>query len=362
VVFGVEAQILDDFERAARFAATYGTLYEAPRTYLAGRVVLAYALLLMVVAGISIWFGVVQTRRMARRIHMLSRATRSVAEGDLDVRLAPGNEDEVGELIASFNRMVEEISSARTRLEYLQKISAWQDIARRLAHEIKNPLTPIHLAVQQMKNKYRDNDPAFGPLLFQSVDIIEEEVATLSRLVSDFSAFAKLPRVSPEPVELGAFLADCRSSLDYMGEQKNIDIVFEMPGEHIVVDMDVMMMKRVMDNLVRNAAEALADADVTGPRVRISARTAGTKGKKEAQIRIEDNGPGIRPEHHPSIFEPYFTTKEEGTGLGLAIAKKIVLDHNGIIRIDETRPSGACFIVQLPVAAGAKAAAKEERA
>jgi len=265
------------------------------------------------------------------------------------------------ELYAAHVRRKER-SMAEEQLTQSEHMAQLGQLAASLAHEIKNPLTPIRLAVQQMKNKYRENDPAFGPLLFQSVDIIEEEVATLSRLVSDFSAFAKLPRVSPEPVELAAFLADCRSSLDYMGGQKNIDIVFEMPDERIVVDMDVMMMKRVMDNLVRNAAEALADADVTGPRVRISARTTGAKGKKEAQIRIEDNGPGIRPEHHPSIFEPYFTTKEEGTGLGLAIAKKIVLDHNGTIRIDETRPSGACFIVQLPVAAGAKAAAKEERA
>ncbi len=349
MVFGIDTSIIDGFAKAGQDMITYKALASAPPAYLNRRVIFVYLILLAVIVAGSITGGVFWTRRLVRRIHRLSEATTAVAQGDMSVRVDPGGGDEVGALVESFNGMVAELSVNRTRIEYLQKISAWQEMARRLAHEIKNPLTPIHLAAQQLKEKYKDGDPGFERLLEQSTEIIEEEVATLRRLTSDFSSFAKLPEVKPEVMNLQDFLEECESSLLHISELGDVAMIWEVPSEPISVSIDRMMLKRVIDNLTRNAAEALVNADVHKPQIRIHASRRERTRRPEVMIRVEDNGPGIMPEHHPSIFDPYFTTKTEGTGLGLAISKKIVLEHGGRIWIDEASKGGATFVVVLPV-------------
>ncbi|MCK9458886.1 MAG: ATP-binding protein [Proteobacteria bacterium] len=348
-VFGVDASLVESYTAAGKDAATYAALVRAPPSYLNRRVIFVYIAILGVIVAASIAVGVLWTRVLARRIHRLSAATAQVARGDLTVRVDPGSGDEVGELVESFNGMVAELGASRTRIEYLQKISAWQEMARRLAHEIKNPLTPIHLAAQQLREKYSGDDPAFARLLEQSTEIIEEEVATLRRLTSDFTAFARLPEVRPQLVDLREFLEECEQSLRHLGEQ-GVSVVWEIPTDPIPVLIDRMMMRRVIDNLTRNAAEALVGTEVAGPRIRISAARTGGQKHPEVELRVADNGPGIQPEHHPSIFDPYFTTKSEGTGLGLAICKKIVLEHGGRIWVDEGAAQGAVFVVVIPIA------------
>jgi len=348
-VFGVDASLIESYTTAGKDTATYEALVRAPPSYLNRRVILVYIAILGVIVAGSITLGVFWARAHARRIHRLSAATAQVARGDLSVRVDPGSGDEVGELVESFNGMVAELGASRTRIEYLQKISAWQEMARRLAHEIKNPLTPIHLAAQQLREKYTGADPAFERLLEQSTEIIEEEVATLRRLTTDFSAFARLPEVHPQLLDLREFLEECEQSLMHLGEQ-GVAMVWEVPSDPIPVLIDRMMMKRVVDNLARNAAEALVSAGVPNPRIRISAARTGSRKRREVELRVADNGPGIQPEHHPSIFDPYFTTKSEGTGLGLAICKKIVLEHGGRIWVDEDASQGAVFVVVIPIA------------
>ena len=347
-LFEVPKSVETDYRAAAAMTDTYQTLVGAPASYLKNRFVLVYVAILSVAVLLTTLGGILLARRLVIRIHELGNATSLVAKGDLSVRVDPGTEDEVGQLVESFNAMVSELSVNRARIEYLQKISAWQEMARRLAHEIKNPLTPIQLAAQQLKEKYRGEDPAFGSLLAQSIEIISEEVETLRRLTSDFAAFAKLPTVRPEEVNLSEFLADCEASLAPVSAQRGVDMVFEPVDETIRVMVDRIMMKRVIDNLVRNATDAIADGGTSAPMIVV--KTARQKKFKnlEVEIRVEDNGPGVSPEHHPSIFDPYFTTKSEGTGLGLAISKKIVLEHGGRIWLDEETSSGAAFVVVLP--------------
>ncbi|MBW2277009.1 MAG: HAMP domain-containing protein [Deltaproteobacteria bacterium] len=351
-VFGVDASIISDFEKAGEDVTTYQALAQAPPAYLGQRFILAYVAVLGVGVAFAILLGILWARRLAGRIHRLSAATGQVAAGDLSVRVEPGSLDEVGVLVESFNGMVAELSMSRARIEYLQKISAWQEMARRLAHEIKNPLTPIHLAAQQLREKYNGDDEKFARLLDQSTEIIEEEVATLRRLTSDFSSFARLPQVKPELVDLGEFLEECNASLVHIGEQGDVTLLWDTPQQPVPAVIDRMMMKRVIDNLVRNAAEALAKGEVSAPQIRVSATKVGSPQRPEVEIRVEDNGPGIQPEHHPSIFDPYFTTKTEGTGLGLAISKKIVLEHGGRIWIDEQGSKGAAFVIVVPADSG----------
>src|SRR5205814_4158064 len=147
-------------------------------------------------------------RRATGRVATLREAASRVAAGDLSVRVTPRGKDELDELGRAFNRMVAELGDARSRLGYLQKVSAWQEVARRLAHEIKNPLTPIQLAVQELASKYRGGDPEYARLLATAQEILSEEIGTIRRLVDDFSAFAKLPKVEPQPVDLGQVVGD----------------------------------------------------------------------------------------------------------------------------------------------------------
>jgi two-component system nitrogen regulation sensor histidine kinase NtrY len=346
-LYGIDESILAAYNRAGEQFATYQALVKADPEYLEDRFVWVYLVILGVTVMLSILIGVVWSRRLARRITRLSRATALVARNDLTVRVDPGPEDEVGALVESFNSMVSELGASRTRIEYLQKISAWQEMARRLAHEIKNPLTPIQLATQQLKEKYDGGDEKFQHLLDQSTEIITEEVATLRRLTSDFSSFAKLPEITPEKEDLGDFLAECEASLSPVTEQEGVAITFEAPTGSVPVMIDRIMMKRVIDNLVRNAAQAIAQHEIGSGRIAVSAREIQVGGQPHLEIRVEDNGPGIAPEHRLAIFDPYFTTKSEGTGLGLAISKKIVLEHGGHIALDEKHKQGTAFVIGL---------------
>ncbi len=346
--YSVDASQQESYEKAGKTYAAYKALMDAPPNYLKNRFVWVYLAVLGAAVIICVVGGIYLARRLVRRIHKLSSATTVVAEGDLSIRVDPGGDDEVGQLVESFNRMVAELSVNRARIEYLQKISAWQEMARRLAHEIKNPLTPIQLAAQQLREKYGGEDPVFKGLLEQSTEIISEEVATLRRLTSDFAAFAKLPEVRPENVNLTSFLEECEAALLPVSDDAGVSLRFDNRAGDVKVRIDRIMMKRVIDNLVRNATEAIRESGAAHPEVTVTAIRRRVRRKLEVEIRIQDNGPGVMPEHHPSIFDPYFTTKSEGTGLGLAISKKIILEHGGRIWLDDEVAQGAAFVVVLP--------------
>ena len=165
-------------------------------------------LLLLGMLGFATVLGLLVARRATGRVAALRDAAHRVGAGDLSVRVAPRGNDELDELARAFDVMVAELGDARSRLGYLQKVSAWQEVARRLAHEIKNPLTPIQLAVQELGSKYRGDDAEYRRLLATAQEILNEEVGAIRRLVDDFSAFAKLPKVEPAPVDLAQVVED----------------------------------------------------------------------------------------------------------------------------------------------------------
>jgi nitrogen fixation/metabolism regulation signal transduction histidine kinase len=309
-------------------------------------------LAVVVVLAFATAIGLLLARRATGKVAVLRDAAQRVGEGDLGVRVSPRGKDELDELGRTFDRMVAELAEARPRLEYLQKVSAWQEVARRLAHEIKNPLTPIQLAVQELGSKYRGDDPAYRKLLATSQEILAEEIGTIRRLVDDFSAFAKLPKVEPAPVDLGQVVEDfVRAHPEWQDF-----LTFAAPAGPVGAVGDRMLIRRVLANLVENAVHA-AEGAGRAPRVALSVEADAARGL--ARLIVDDNGPGIPPRDRERVFDPYVTTKEHGTGLGLAIVRKIVLDHGGDVHASAAPAplAGARLTVTLPAGQGGEAGA-----
>ncbi len=340
--------VFREFDEAGRVLSTFQTFRRNRDDFRMGFVwfyLVTLGVVSLVVGGAVFLYSL----KFGRRIGRLGEATERVGRGDLDVRVVDPVGDELSDLAHAFNRMVREIREGRERIEYLQRVSAWQEFARRLAHEIKNPLTPIQLAIQEIKTKYRGDDPAFRAVLDESYEIIEEEVAVLRRLTGEFSSFARLPRVEPRPMDLGEFISDVCPSLETFARSRNVDLECRGPSSPLHVEIDSAMLRRVLDNLVHNAVEAVERGGGEDGRIDIEA-DRGASGS-QVSIRITDSGPGIEAEDVEDIFAPYYTTRPDGTGLGLAIVKKVVLEHGGTLSVAETGPRGTTFLIELPLAA-----------
>ncbi len=280
--------------------------------------------------------GIFVARRTTRRIDRLVAATRRVAEGDLESRVDVAGRDELGDLARAFDEMIAELRRSRAEIEYLEKIGAWQEIARRLAHEIKNPLTPIQLAVQQLHTKYSGDDPRYRAMLDDAHAIVTEEIAGLRRLVDAFSGFAKLPRVEPAPLDLAQVVEDVARDA-----ASPLEVELNAPPLPVTVAGDRLLLRRALANLVENARQAGAK------KVRLGWRADGAR----ARLIVDDDGPGVPAELRPRIFDPYVTTKPHGTGLGLAIVKKTILEHGGEITLAAAASplGGARFEITLPL-------------
>src|SRR5688572_1317556 len=199
------AQTADVVKRYHDLAASRSQLYDS---YLN-----AFAALLGITLLLTVPLGIFLARGVTRRINRLGAAINLVAQGDLTVRVPVTGSDELTDLARTFNRMIAEMANSRARIEFLQRIGAWQDMAQRLAHEIKNPLTPIQLAVQECHTKYTGTDPRYRQLLDTTLEIVEEEVGVLRRLVGNFSSFARLPHAELGEANLVTFLRDCENQL-----------------------------------------------------------------------------------------------------------------------------------------------------
>jgi nitrogen fixation/metabolism regulation signal transduction histidine kinase len=335
-------EVADVYSRLQRQSASVSDIY-----------VWVFGVLVFIVIVVAFLIGAILSRRVTRRVTALADASRKVGAGDFTVTLPTSARDEITELTQAFNAMVRDLRESRTRIEYLQRISAWQEFARRLAHEIKNPLTPIQLAAQEIAETYSGEDESYRRKLEHTRAIIEEEVATLRRLVGEFSAFAKLPSADLSSADLCELIQAIEDSIPAMledighGTVAPVAVRVSCATQPIPVRMDLMMMKRGLDNIVRNAIQAVYSAKPSGGgRVLVRAYASGDKGF----VEVRDNGPGIPEEDWDRVFDPYYTTKAEGTGLGLAIVKKVVLEHRGEVRLDRAPEGGARFRIELPLA------------
>lgn len=359
-VFAADKARFEELDEMSRFVDFYKTI-EQRREADEESYLYAFAALLGITILGAMGVGVLMARGVSSRIDVLGEATKRVGAGDLSVRVPEEGTDEIADLARAFNRMLGEVETSRARIEYLQRIGAWQEMARRLAHEIKNPLTPIQLAVQEIHRRYGGDDGQYRKLLDTTREIVEDEVGTLRRLVSEFSSFARLPQARLEKADLVEFLGEQRERISIVDEDttegelaaehravlpRGVELTFELPASPAEALLDRQMLRRALLNLIRNAGQAIEDTGRERGAVRVSLRRRG----ELWQLDVDDDGPGVPAEMRQTIFDPYVTTKTEGTGLGLAIVKKIIVEHGGMIAADSSDLGGARIRVQLPVA------------
>ncbi len=301
----------------------------------------AGVVLLASVIGVRIGFGI------TRPLNALLKGTREMGRDNLQYRIPKGRDDEIGLLIESFNQMAQDlVENRRKRLE-AEQIAAWREIARRLAHEIKNPLTPIQLAVQQMRDKYPGNDPAYQQFVTNCTEIVTEEVENLRSLVQEFANFARMPSLSLSPSDLN----ECVHNVVRLYPDAHIHL--DLEENQPALELDAEQMRRVLINLIENGL----DASGKNGQIEIRTRTSGDT----TILSVIDNGPGVPIEDRLRIFQPYVSTKESGMGLGLAVVHNIIEDHGGHISVQDAPAGGAQFDLHLPIPDQAIAQPEEQR-
>jgi nitrogen fixation/metabolism regulation signal transduction histidine kinase len=291
---------------------------------------------------LSILVSFLLSEEIIRPIVNLEDATRRVAEGDYSFRILARSKDELYILIRSFNKMVSELERSRKEILQTEKVTAWQEIAQRMAHEIKNPLTPIRLSAERILRKYRNQKEDLGTALENGISAIIREVDNLTRLLTEFRDFAKVQPLELMEVRLKELVEDTVSV--YEASYPGISLETEEVPEEISLKADRKQLGRVLGNLFKNAVEAMEGKGTLFVRADLV-----TKGNlKYVRIQIQDTGAGIEAEHYGQVFNPYFTTKKKGTGLGLSIVERIIFDHGGEIWFESERDTGTTFFIDLP--------------
>jgi len=299
---------------------------------------LTFLLGLAVAIGTAWLGGHLLATRITRPLEALRRGAAAVAAGNLSARVDVRASGEVAELVDAFNGMTSDLARVTARAAAAERVAAWREVARRLAHEVKNPLTPVAMSVETLREAHARRSPQFDEIFEEATGAIGEEVRRLARIVDEFGRFARLP--APEPLRLeGSELVAAVLALypaGPAGVRLERDVAASLPA--VRADRDQIL--QVLHNLLRNAFEAVGG----GGTVRFAARGEGA----ELVLAVSDDGPGIRAEDLPRLFEPYFTTKEAGTGLGLAISDRIVQEHGGHLGVRSEPGRGTTFEVRLP--------------
>jgi nitrogen fixation/metabolism regulation signal transduction histidine kinase len=293
-------------------------------------------LLMTVIIAISF------TRRITHPIVELTEATRRVAEGNFNIQILSRRNDELGLLIRSFNAMVQDLEKSRAALVKSEKISIWQNMAQQLAHEIKNPLTPIKLSAERVLRRWQSSPESTGEILESSMMAIIQETEGLSALLNEFRALSKPMEASQVWTVLREPLEEIINAYSNSYPTVKFNIAFVESGVSVKIDKN--RLTQILTNLLVNAIDAMNGSGA------IEIRTDIVK-KHEVcycRINVKDSGKGIGSQDSKLVFTPYFTTKQSGTGLGLPIIERIVNDHGGAIWFDSAEGSGTTFYNDLP--------------
>ena len=302
------------------------------------RVLLAAVLFIMLGAGI----GYYMAERIADPVNRLMRATRRIARGDLDARVLATSADELRRLVEAFNQMAADLQRQRQELERTNRLAAWADMARQVAHDIKNPLTPIQLNAEHLRRVHMDQGKPLGTVIDDCVSNILGQVRLLRQISSEFSSFASSPEPKPVASNLAELVAEIIDPYR-SGLAGRVAIDTHVPADLPLLLIDRMLVGRALTNVIENALHAMPG----GGALTIAAALAPGR---MAQLRITDTGIGMDADALVRIFEPYFSTKAIGTGLGLTIAKRNTEANGGTISVDSERGRGTSVTLTLPLA------------
>ena len=307
--------------------------------------------LAMLVGGGVILLGLVLgwwvSARVTRPLEELAAGARDVAAGHWEARVSVRSRDEIGQLADAFNGMTRQLAEQRERLLQTERVAAWRELARRLAHELKNPLFPLQLTVENLQRAREQTSEQFDEVFFESTATLRAELENLKTIVSRFSDFAKMPPPEFEPVDLNELI---RSTVKLFEPQ-----LAPVGRPHITPELyldenlprpqaDPTLLRRALENLILNALDAMPAGGT------LTVRTAQRSGA--VRLEVTDTGEGLTPEECARLFTPYYTTKRHGTGLGLAIVQSVVSDHSGRIEVESAPGAGTTFRIELPLEQG----------
>jgi signal transduction histidine kinase len=295
------------------------------------------AALFFVLLGAGI--GLSMAERIADPIRRLTRATGRIARGDFDARIAVKSADELRRLVDAFNSMAAELKAQRAQLERTHRLEAWAEMARQVAHEIKNPLTPIQLSAEHLQRVHADRGEPMGPVLESCVTSILGQVRLLRQISAEFSSFASAPTARPAVVDLAGLIQEVVDPYR-TGLARRIEIREMVPAALPAVRVDRTLVARALVNIVENAVYAMPGAGVL--------TIAAAAEPERVVLTVSDTGPGMDAEALARVFEPYFSTKTTGTGLGLPIARRNIELNGGTVDVTSTRGAGTTVTVRLP--------------
>ncbi len=330
-LFSVDPNLSKMADSVEETYARYGrlTFLKTPLQY---SYIFTLALVVLLALLLAIYGSIEFAERLVKPIESLEKSTRSVAAGKDAVQIPKAGEDEISLLVNSFM--------------HAQKEAAWSDVARRMAHEINNPLTPIQLSAERIRNRYLSRlgkeDQAF---LSSSTRTIINQVEVLRDMVNAFGEFAKDPQLKFERFDFNQLLME---SVELFEEEKNVKYFTVLLDEHITfVEGDVKRVRQILNNVFKNAIDATKDC--SNPQITVTSKLLTDERKGYFELKITDNGHGFDPTFLQDAFQPYVTTKPKGTGLGLAIVKKLVQEHFGFVAAENNPDQGACLTILLPI-------------
>jgi nitrogen fixation/metabolism regulation signal transduction histidine kinase len=283
------------------------------------------------------------TRRVTQPLVELAEATRRVAEGDFSIQILTHPDDELGLLIRSFNAMVRNLKETRSALLKAEKISIWQTMAQQLAHEIKNPLTPIKLSAERVLRRWRTEPERLGEIVESSMLAVIQEVEGLSTLLTEFRTLSRPIEASQTRVALRELAGEIITP--YRSSHPNVQFDISYMDPALTAKIDKRYLSQVLTNLIINGIDAMDGAGL----IEIRTDLVKKRESRYCRLSIRDTGKGIPPEAQPHVFTPYFTTKKSGTGLGLPIVERIINDHGGTIWFNTAEGAGTTFFVDLPL-------------
>jgi signal transduction histidine kinase len=282
--------------------------------------------------------------RVTRPIEELAAGARDVAAGHWKAHVQVHSRDEVGQLANAFNEMTRQLTEQREQLVQTERVAAWRELARRLAHELKNPLFPLQLTVENLQRAREQTSEQFDEVFYESTATQRAELENLKTIVSRFSDFAKLPTPEFEPVEVNELV---RSAIKLFEPQlapvgrPPITPELYLDDKLPRPQADPILLRRALENLILNSLDAMPAGGT------LTIRTAHREGA--VRLEVTDTGEGLSPEECSRLFTPYYTTKRHGTGLGLAIVQSVVSDHSGRIEVESAPGAGATFRIELPM-------------